>query len=104
MEVIQETDAGGEYEVVRGSKRRSSKPSWAVEFKRQQREIIALWDACYVPLAHRTYFFLLFKGKKSDFVYMEVELKRLYFLRESFSRGSVSGPIKDDQPLTLASR
>ena len=97
METLPETDTAGVNEVVRDSKR-SSKPSWAVEFKRQQREIISLWDECYVPLAHRTYFFLLFKGKKSDFVYMEVELKRLYFLRESFSHGS------DDQALTLASR
>ncbi|RVW50371.1 putative LRR receptor-like serine/threonine-protein kinase [Vitis vinifera] len=49
----------------------------------------------------KTYFFLLFKGNKLDSVYMEVELRRLYFLKESFSHGS--GAVKDDQPLTLAS-
>ncbi|KAJ9674850.1 hypothetical protein PVL29_024029 [Vitis rotundifolia] len=86
----------------RDTERNASKSlSWALEFKRQQREIIALWDACNVPLVHRTYFFLLFKGNKSDSVYMEVELRRLYFLKESFSHGS--GAVKDDQPLTLAS-
>lgn len=52
-------------------------------FERQQSEIIELWEVCNVPLLHRTYFFLLFKGDPSDFVYMEVELRRLSFLKES---------------------
>ncbi|CAH8382889.1 unnamed protein product [Eruca vesicaria subsp. sativa] len=54
-----------------------------VEFKRQQSQIIELWGVCNVPLVHRTYFFLLFKGDPSDFVYMEVELRRLTFLKDS---------------------
>ncbi|KAL6316467.1 hypothetical protein AAG906_018170 [Vitis piasezkii] len=95
-------DTAGKNKVDRDTKQDASKSlSWALEFKRQQREIIALWDTCNVPLVHRTYFFLLFKGNKLDSVYMEVELRRLYFLKESFSHGS--GAVKDDQPLTLAS-
>ncbi|XP_034674880.1 kinesin-like protein KIN-7F isoform X2 [Vitis riparia] len=95
-------DTAGKNKVDRDTKQNASKSlSWALEFKRQQREIIALWDTCNVPLVHRTYFFLLFKGNKLDSVYMEVELRRLYFLKESFSHGS--GAVKDDQPLTLAS-
>ncbi|EOA18236.1 hypothetical protein CARUB_v10006728mg [Capsella rubella] len=53
------------------------------EFKRQQSQIMELWELCNVPLVHRTYFFLLFKGDPSDFVYMEVELRRLSFLKDS---------------------
>lgn len=53
------------------------------EFERQQSQIIELWEVCNVPLVHRTYFFLLFKGDPSDFVYMEVELRRLSFLKDS---------------------
>ncbi|XP_056844421.1 kinesin-like protein KIN-7I isoform X2 [Raphanus sativus] len=34
------------------------------DFERQQRQIIELWAVCSVPLVHRTYFFLLFKGYK----------------------------------------
>ncbi|XP_010535299.1 PREDICTED: kinesin-like protein KIN-7I [Tarenaya hassleriana] len=63
----------------------SSEPS---EFERQQKQIIELWEVCNVPLVHRTYFFLLFKGDPSDFVYMEVELRRLSFLKESLSHES----------------
>ena len=61
---------------------------WILEFQDQQREIIELWDACNVPLAHRSYFFILFKGDPSDAVYMEVELRRLFFIREAISRST----------------
>ncbi|KAK3231740.1 hypothetical protein Dsin_003621 [Dipteronia sinensis] len=54
---------------------------WPVEFERKRREIFELWNACHVPLVHRTYFFLLFKGDPSDSVYMEVEIRRLSFLK-----------------------
>lgn len=103
MEASPETGIAGENTDMGDARRSASKSTsrWVSEFNRQQREIIKLWDACSVPLVHRTYFFLLFKGKKSDFVYMEVELRRLYFLREAFSRGS--GAVKDGQPITLAS-
>ncbi|CAF2071340.1 unnamed protein product [Brassica napus] len=55
------------------------------EFERQQSQIIPKGGGvgCNVPLVHRTYFFLLFKGDPSDFVHMEVELRRLSFLKDS---------------------
>ncbi|KAF3633416.1 kinesin-like protein KIN-7F [Capsicum chacoense] len=64
-----------------------SRYSWPAEFKRLQKEIIELWHACNVSLAHRTYFFLLFQGDSTDAIYMEVEIKRLTFLKDTFSRG-----------------
>nr|KYP68278.1 Centromere-associated protein E [Cajanus cajan] len=74
---------------------------WSLQFKRQQKEIIELWKSCSVPLTHRTYFFLLFRGDPTDSIYMEVELRRLSFLKESFSDGNQS--VKDGQTITLAS-
>ncbi|KAL2988886.1 hypothetical protein AAZX31_11G108900 [Glycine max] len=74
---------------------------WSLQFKRHQKEIIELWQSCCVPLTHRTYFFLLFRGDPSDSIYMEVELRRLSFLKESFSDGNKS--VRDSQTITLAS-
>ncbi|RAL40446.1 hypothetical protein DM860_006516 [Cuscuta australis] len=73
-------------------------PNRAMEFERKMKEIIELWDECYVPLVHRTYFFLLFKGDPSDMVYMEVELRRLYYLKNRWSQGVEV--IKDGHVLT----
>ncbi|WOH03718.1 hypothetical protein DCAR_0623118 [Daucus carota subsp. sativus] len=74
---------------------------WPLEFERQQRSILELWQTCNVSLIHRTYFVLLFKGDPMDSIYMEVELRRLSFLKETFSRG---GPaVEDGRALTLAS-
>lgn len=56
---------------------------WSKEFERQRRNIIELWDTCNISLVHRTSFFLLFKGGPSDSIYMEVELRRLTFLKAS---------------------
>lgn len=78
-----------------------SPPKWPLEFKRLQREIIELWHACNVSLVHRTYFFLLFRGDQSDSIYMEVELRRLSFLKDTFSRGNQT--IEDGRTLTYAS-
>ncbi|KAK4360517.1 hypothetical protein RND71_019469 [Anisodus tanguticus] len=64
-----------------------SRYNWPAEFKRLQKQIIELWDACNVSLAHRTYFFLLFQGDSTDAIYMEVEIRRLNFLKDTFSRG-----------------
>lgn len=61
--------------------------NWPSEFKRLQKEIIELWHACNVSLVHRTYFFLLFQGDSSDAIYMEVELRRLSFLKDTYVRG-----------------
>ncbi|KAI3959158.1 hypothetical protein MKX01_023834 [Papaver californicum] len=61
-------------------------------FERQRKEIIELWHACNVSLVHRTYFYLLFKGDPTDHIYMEVELRRLSFLKEKFSRRNSDRP------------
>ncbi|XP_039006997.1 kinesin-like protein KIN-7E isoform X2 [Hibiscus syriacus] len=74
---------------------------WPLEFERPQRAILELWQACNVSLVHRTYFFLLFKGDPTDSIYMEVELRRLTFLKETFSGGNQA--IEDGRILTLAS-
>ncbi|URD72096.1 Kinesin motor domain containing protein [Musa troglodytarum] len=61
---------------------------WPLEFERKQREIVQLWHACDVPLVRRTCFFLLFDGDPADSFYMEVECRRLSFLRNTFARGN----------------
>lgn len=76
--------------------------NWSLEFERQQKMILDLWQTCYVSLVHRTYFFLLFKGDPSDSIYIEVEVRRLSFLKETYSRGNQA--VEDGQTLTLASR
>ena len=75
---------------------------WPSEFERLQRSILELWQACNVSLVHRTYFILLFRGDPMDSIYMEVELRRLFFIKEAFSR---EGPEVDNGlTVTLASR
>uniref|UniRef100_A0A0D9VIV6 Kinesin motor domain-containing protein n=1 Tax=Leersia perrieri TaxID=77586 RepID=A0A0D9VIV6_9ORYZ len=72
----------------------SQSPSrWPLEFEKKQQEIIELWQACSISLVHRTYFFLLFKGEAADSIYMEVELRRLSFLRDTYSRGSTPSNV-----------
>ncbi|KAJ0040432.1 hypothetical protein Pint_28416 [Pistacia integerrima] len=61
---------------------------WPDEFERLRREIIELWHDCNVSLIHRTYFFLVFKGDQKDSMFIEVEHKRLSYLKETFSRGN----------------
>ncbi|XP_043708788.1 kinesin-like protein KIN-7E isoform X2 [Telopea speciosissima] len=81
-----------------------SPPSWRLEFERMKEEIIELWNACYVSLVHRTYFLLLFKGDPADSIYMEVELRRLSFLKDTFSRGHLGRhAMEDGRTLTPAS-
>ncbi|OVA20417.1 Kinesin [Macleaya cordata] len=70
-----------------------SPSNWLLEFGRQQKEIIELWHTCNVSLVHRTYFFLLFKGDPTDLIYMEVEFRRLSFLKDKFSRGKLDKPV-----------
>lgn len=80
---------------------------WPIEFEKQQQEIIELWHACNVALAHRTIFFLLFKGDRpsaDDAIYMEVELRRLSFLKRTFSRENFDIRTAKGQMVTLASR
>ncbi|XP_010672217.2 kinesin-like protein KIN-7F [Beta vulgaris subsp. vulgaris] len=61
--------------------------NWFEEFESQRFKIIQLWHACHIPLVHRTYFYLLFKGDPSDKIYMEVELRRLSFIKNRFDQG-----------------
>ncbi|KAL2517255.1 ATP binding microtubule motor family protein [Abeliophyllum distichum] len=62
---------------------------WFLKFEKLRKLIIELWQACNVPLVHRTYFFLLFKGDFTDSIYIEVEHRRLpegdIFKRKSIS-------------------
>lgn len=75
---------------------------WPIKFEMLQKSIIELWQACNVSLVHRTYFILLIKDDFTDSIYMEVEHRRLSFLKETFSRGNFA--VQDGRTLTLASR
>lgn len=79
-----------------------SPSAWPSEFKRLQGEIIELWHACNVSLVHRTYFFLLFTGDPKDYIYMEVEHRRLSFLKNVFAHGNQT--VEAGRVLTPASR
>ncbi|RDX67618.1 Kinesin-like protein KIN-7E, partial [Mucuna pruriens] len=72
-----------------------------LQFKQQQRDIVELWQACNVSLFHRTYFFLLFRGDPTDSIYIEVELRRLSFLKETFAGGIQS--VNHSHTVKLAS-
>ncbi|KAI4389953.1 hypothetical protein MLD38_002117 [Melastoma candidum] len=85
--------------------RGSSHPSiedWSSEFESRRREIIALWDLCDVPLVHRSYFFLLFRGDPSDAVYIEVELRRLSFLKSTSAPKGSQGTGKSSSSKALS--
>ena len=90
-------DLGRKEEEIQDSKalkQECADSDWKAEFERQKKEIIKLWDACGIPLVHRTYFLLLFKGDPSDAVYLEVELRRLSFLKNSMQGEDQSASIK----------
>ncbi|KAL0738305.1 hypothetical protein Bca4012_014515 [Brassica carinata] len=75
--------------------------NWPLEFKRLEMEIIELWHACNVSMAHRSYFFLLFRGDQKDCLYMEVELRRLTYIRETFTNNNKA--IENGRTLTSMS-
>lgn len=75
---------------------------WPLEFGKLQKRIIELWQTCHISLIHRTYFFLLFKGDPLDSIYMEVEVRRLSFLKETFLKGNSA--FQGGQTVGLASR
>ncbi|XP_018480372.1 kinesin-like protein KIN-7G isoform X2 [Raphanus sativus] len=75
--------------------------NWPLEFKRLEMEIIELWHACNVSMAHRSYFFLLFRGDQKDCLYLEVELRRLKYIRETFTNNSKA--IENGRTLTSMS-
>ncbi|KAL6218441.1 hypothetical protein ACLB2K_011654 [Fragaria x ananassa] len=79
----------------------SETPDWPLEFQRQQKAIFELWEACCISVVHRTYFYLLFKGDPTDSIYMEVELRRLSFLKDTYSHRDQA--VEDGQTLTLSS-
>ncbi|KAJ4890183.1 ATP binding microtubule motor family protein [Raphanus sativus] len=72
--------------------------NWSMEFNRLEMEIIELWHACNVSMAHRSYFFLLFRGDQKDCLYMEVELRRLKYIRETFTNNNKT--IENGRTLT----
>ncbi|KAL4375959.1 hypothetical protein GQ457_02G013860 [Hibiscus cannabinus] len=78
-----------------------SSSAWSSEFQRLQREIVELWHDCNVSLVHRTYFFLLFKGDTKDYIYLEVEHRRLSFLKNVFTSGNQM--IENGRVVTRAS-
>ncbi|CAN0916147.1 Kinesin-like protein NACK1 [Linum grandiflorum] len=74
---------------------------WHVTFKEQRQQIIELWDVCFVPIIHRTQFYLLFKGDPADEIYMEVELRRLTWLQQHLAEVGDASPargIGGDEP------
>ncbi|KAG6413446.1 hypothetical protein SASPL_126157 [Salvia splendens] len=75
---------------------------WPMKFEKLQKLIVELWHNCNVSLVHRTYFILLIKEDFTDSIYMEVEYRRLSFLKDTFSGGN--SVIQDGRTLTLASR
>ncbi|KAF5197470.1 Kinesin-like protein kin-7f [Thalictrum thalictroides] len=78
--------------------------SWTIKFQRQRTAIIELWHTCNVSLVHRTYFFLLFNGEPTDNIYMEVELRRLSFLKDAFTQGLPGNvAVEDIHAMTPAS-
>ncbi|XP_057746165.1 kinesin-like protein KIN-7G [Arachis stenosperma] len=88
-------------DVALGSKQSEDEKNsnWPSEFKRLQREIVELWNVCNVSLVHRSYFFLLFKGDPSDSIYMEVELRRLSYLKQTFSPDSSAKYLKKERQM-----
>ncbi|KAL1554348.1 kinesin-like protein KIN-7E [Salvia divinorum] len=74
---------------------------WPMKFEKLQKLIVELWHDCNVSLVHRTYFILLIKEDFTDSIYMEVEHRKLSFLKDTFSGGN--SVIQDGRALTLAS-
>ncbi|XP_051144731.1 kinesin-like protein KIN-7E [Andrographis paniculata] len=75
--------------------------NWPTKFAKLQKSIIELWQACNVSLIHRTYFVFLIKDDYTDSIYVEVEHRRLSYLKETFGNGKSA--IHNGTTLTLAS-
>ncbi|CAH8305556.1 unnamed protein product [Eruca vesicaria subsp. sativa] len=72
------------------------------DFERQRKEILVLWETCNVSLVHRTYFYLLFTGDdEADSIYIGVELRRLLYMKDRFSKRHHA--LDEGETLTLAS-
>ncbi|KAG5379255.1 hypothetical protein IGI04_027097 [Brassica rapa subsp. trilocularis] len=74
--------------------------NWPEEFKRLQREIIELWHTCNVSMAHRSYFFLLFRGDQKDCLYLEVELRRLKYIAHNSKASDDLSLVSSTKALT----
>lgn len=77
---------------------------WPQEFEKKQQEIIELWHECNVSLVHRTCFYMLFTGDPTDSIYIEVELRRLSFLKNNVSRGNIDKTLAIGPSSTSLSR
>ncbi|KAH7280988.1 hypothetical protein KP509_36G024200 [Ceratopteris richardii] len=76
----------------------SSPGRWASEFFMKRKQIFELWDLCHVSLLHRTQFYLLFRGDPADAMYVEVELRRLLWLRNNHQNGKPgTRGLRDEQ-------
>ncbi|KAI5055753.1 hypothetical protein GOP47_0029274 [Adiantum capillus-veneris] len=76
----------------------SSPNRWESEFHLKRKQIFELWDTCHVSLLHRSQFYLLFRGDPADAMYVEVELRRLMWLRTHHKKpNSRSGLLRDEQ-------
>lgn len=82
----------------------SSPSRWPAEFEKKQQEIIELWHECNVSLVHRACFFLLFRGDPADSFYMEVELRRLSFLKNTSQKNLDKTPSQDSLHISQTSR
>ncbi|KAJ3695687.1 hypothetical protein LUZ60_001064 [Juncus effusus] len=79
-----------------------SPDSWREIFNSQMQQIFLLWDECHVSIIHRTQFYLLFHGDPADQIYVEVELRRLSWMRQQFAEGEEAAG-GDDSAVSLSS-
>lgn len=84
----------------------SSPERWKSDFHTKRKEIFELWDVCHVSLLHRSQFYLLFRGDPTDAMYVEVELRRLIWLRNHHSKPSSRSGVytRDEQVASPGSR
>lgn len=76
----------------------SSPERWKSDFHMKRKQIFELWDVCHVSLMHRSQFYLLFRGDPADAMYVEVELRRLIWLRSHHLKpSSRSGVLARDE-------
>lgn len=78
----------------------ASPASWHVTFREWRQQIIELWHMCHVSIIHRTQFYLLFKADSADQIYMEVELRRMNWLRQHLAELGNASPAQGGRPST----
>ncbi|KAL0926639.1 hypothetical protein M5K25_002877 [Dendrobium thyrsiflorum] len=83
----------------------NSPDTWQLIFQEQIQLIIQLWHICHVSIIHRTQFYLLFRGDQADKIYIEVELRRLNWLKEHFASVGNASSVHagDDSSVSLSS-